>query len=272
MASARLERFAVLHHRLNRVSAQRARKPLALSLQPAIHRNSHHVLDHVGINVVQDHQCFALGLTLGGVRGMPFLPQKFGGAQERTCPHLPAHHIRPLVNQHGQIAPRANPLGVCGANDCLRGGPNHQRLGQLLPTGTGYLGDFGREAFDVLGLFHQVAFGNQQREIGVNMTRFFDALVECIANQLPDGVAVRLDHHAAAHAGVFGKLRLIDDVEIPLRVIFVTSGNACLGHAFVLSLHFNQIVNAQATFGQSKSPSEQSCSRTGRKGSRYHLG
>ena len=40
-----------------------------------------------------------------------------------------------------------------------------------------------------------------------------------LLDQLPDGVAVRTDRHAALDLGVVGELRAPDDVEVPLREV-----------------------------------------------------
>ena len=74
MTRARLQGPSVLHHRFNRISAQRTGELLALGLQPAQHRDRHHALDHVGIDVVEDHQRLALGFLFGRVRRVPLLP------------------------------------------------------------------------------------------------------------------------------------------------------------------------------------------------------
>src|SRR5262249_25945626 len=51
---------------------------------------------------------------------------------------------------------------------------------------------------------------------------------------LPDGVAVRLDDHAAADVGVLGKSGALDDVEIPLRVVVGPFGDL-FGHVAFLA-------------------------------------
>ena len=64
------------------------------------------------------------------VNSMAFLPKEFGGAQEKTRPHFPAHHVGPLVDENRQIAIGLHPACVARADNCLARWPDHQRLGQ----------------------------------------------------------------------------------------------------------------------------------------------
>jgi hypothetical protein len=61
----------------------------------------------------------------------------------------------------------------------------------------------------------QQTVGDEQREVGVHVTGRLDSRVERLLNQLPDGIAVRPDDHAAFHRRVVGELSTPDDVEIP---------------------------------------------------------
>ncbi len=65
---------------------------------------------------------------------------------------------------------------------------------------------FGREALDVLRLLRQEALGNEQREIGVEMTRRLEHLVQGRLHVLPDGVTGRADDHASADGAVVRQL------------------------------------------------------------------
>lgn len=46
-----------------------------------------------------------------GMRCVTFLPQELQRPDEGLCAHLPAVHICPLVDLHGQIPVALNPLG-----------------------------------------------------------------------------------------------------------------------------------------------------------------
>lgn len=46
----------------------------------------------------------------GGMGSVALLPEEFKGADEGPRAQLPAVHIRPLVEQHGQIAVGLDPL------------------------------------------------------------------------------------------------------------------------------------------------------------------
>ena len=149
------------------------------------------------------------------MRRVAFLPEKLGRAQEGPRHLLPADDVRPLVDQHGQIAPRLNPLLVHHAEDRLGGGPDDQLFLELLGAAPGDPGDLRRKALDVLRLAHQQALGNEEREVRVHVARGLEPIVQLALDVFPDGVAVRPDHHAALDRRVVGQFRLADDVQIP---------------------------------------------------------
>ena len=71
------------------------------------------------------------GVVAVGVRGMTFLPEEFGRAQEQARAHLPAHDVRPLVDEQRQIAIALDPALERVADDRLRRRPDDQRLFEL---------------------------------------------------------------------------------------------------------------------------------------------
>ena len=86
-------------------------------------------------------------------------------------------------------------------------------------------GAFLGEALGHLLFLGQERLGDEQREVGVDVAGVLEHAVEGPLHLLPDGVAVRLDDHAAAHVGVLGQAGALDDVEIPLGVILGTRGD-----------------------------------------------
>ena len=114
-----LQGAAVLHHGFDAVGAQGAGELLAVSFEAAQDRQGHFFFDEVGVDVIEDHQGFRFGLGFGGMDGVAFLPEEFGGAQEWAGAHFPTHDIGPLVNQDGQVAVGADPFCVEVANDGL---------------------------------------------------------------------------------------------------------------------------------------------------------
>ena len=144
------------------------------------------------------------------MRRVPLLPEKLGRSQEDPRPHLPADDIGPLVDQHRQIPPRLNPLGIHRADDRLTRRPHHERLlkfsrGDQLavrPEFQPVMRDHRtllREALDVLRLLLEVRERDEQGEVGVLMARRLEHPIEDRLHPLPDGEAVGLDHHAAAN-------------------------------------------------------------------------
>ncbi len=85
-------------------------------------------------------------------------------------------------------------------------------------------GAFLREALDVRRLLLQERQRDEQREVRVLMAGRLEHVVERALHVLPQGVAPRLDDHAAANGRVLGEVRGPDDLLIPLGVVLVASG------------------------------------------------
>jgi hypothetical protein len=83
----------------------------------------------------------------------------------------------------------------------------------------------------MLGFFHQEAFWDQQRKVGIDVTGGFDPVVQTALDCLPDGVAGRFEHNAPFdHLGVIRQVSLLHNVEIPLRIILRTRRNSFFRH------------------------------------------
>ena len=79
VAGRRLQGFAIAHHSLNRIGAQRAGKFLVFALASRYHRNGKVFFSEGAIDL-QHLQRALFRLFESAVRGMAFLPQKFGCA------------------------------------------------------------------------------------------------------------------------------------------------------------------------------------------------
>ena len=147
--SAGLQRAAIAHQGLDRIGLRRAGELLAVALLAIDHRHRQDVLRELLVDAENLHGLF-LRLVRGLVGGVAFLPEEFGRAQERTGDFFPAHDVRPLVDQHRQVAPRLDPFLVHHAEDGLGGRPDHELLFQLLTAAMRHVRDLRREALDVL--------------------------------------------------------------------------------------------------------------------------
>ena len=56
----------------------------------------------------------------------------------------------------------------------------------------GHHGTLFGETFHVLSLFREIAFRDEQGEVGILHTGCFEARIECLLDAFPDGIAVRL--------------------------------------------------------------------------------
>ena len=67
----------------------------------------------------------------------------------------------------------------------------------------GYHRAFFGESFGVFFFFFEEAFGNEQREIGIHVTCFFEHIIELTLHFLPNGITIGFDNHATFHGTVF---------------------------------------------------------------------
>ena len=231
MRGAGLQRLAVLHHRLDRIGRDGSREALILGLFAGNDGHREHILGKGAVHF-ERAQRFGHRVGLVCVRGMAFLPKKFAGAQEHARAHLPAHDIRPLVDLKRQVAPALHPAAHGGADHGFRGRADDQRFFQLClgirdqlslaVLNQAMVGDdchFLCETIDMVGFLLKEAQGNEQREIAVLDAGVFDRGVHHRLDALPDAIAPRLDHHAAAHPRFLGEVGFGNDILIPGREI-----------------------------------------------------
>ena len=98
-----------------------------------------------------------------------------------------------------------NPLTEEVANDGLRRRPDYIRLFEFLAARDGHHRQFRGEALHVFGLLLQEALRDQERKVAILVAGGFKSVIEFPLQQLPHGIAVRLNHHAAFDD--FGGLR-----------------------------------------------------------------
>src|SRR6202023_2709943 len=175
---------------------------------------------------------------------MPLLPQELRRPQEHSRAQLPTQHIRPLIEQHGQVAIAFDPLGEKMSDDGFRSRTNDVRFLQHFSAGNRDNRQLGRETFPMLGLFLEKTLRNEQRKINVLVAGGLEAVVEFTLEPLPDSVAVRLDDHAAFdNLCRFGHVALQHDVLIPRSKVFPTRSNWGFCHC---SLFFLDLPGSQS--------------------------
>ena len=119
------------------------------------------------------------------------------------------------------------------ADNRLRSRPDDQRLGKLFTSADSDNCKLGRKSFHVMLFFVDEAAGDQQRERHVLMTGGLEAAVKRLLDVLPKRPPVRAHDHATAHRRVIGKLRLDDQLVVPLGKIFCAGGKFFFGHSAV---------------------------------------
>ena len=104
MRGACLDGFSILDHRLDAKRAHRPGKALTFRLLAGDYRNRQIVPRESLIDAEHFHG-FRERLGFSLVRGVALLPEELRRAKEQPGPQLPANHICPLVEKHGQVAP-----------------------------------------------------------------------------------------------------------------------------------------------------------------------
>ena len=215
MARAGLERLAVVHHALDRVGVHGAGELLLVGLVAADDGHGQLLLAGLGINFEHLQRLLAR-LFLGGVQGVPLLPEKLAAAQERTGGLFPAHDAAPLVIQAWQVAPTVHDVAPVLAKERLGRRAHAQALRQLLAAAHRDPRALGREALDVILLLLQQALGDQHRHGHVLVPGRLELAVEDLLDVLPDGVAIRAQDEQTLDAGIIHELRLDAHVGEPL--------------------------------------------------------
>ena len=232
MGGAGLQCFAVLHEGLDTVGVEGAAETFVRRFHTHDDGDSHVFLRKIGINM--DHFVgFFQSFLACGVSGVTLLPQELSSTEEEAGAHLPTNHISPLVAEDGQVAVRLNPIFVGIPNDGLGSRAHDELLLQfcigidddtaavriVFQSIVGNHGTLFSETFHVTGLAAEEGFRDKNREIGIGMACIFKHLVQLTLHFLPNGIAVRLNHHTSAHGRIFRQIRFFHNVVIPLRIV-----------------------------------------------------
>ncbi len=161
-----LKRLAVAHHGLDGVRNLGPGKTFAGGFFTLKDRQRAPRFSKIGVDV--DHlRGFGEGFVGVGVSGVALLPQKLGGPQKGAGSQLPAHHVRPLVVQKGQVAVRLHPLAVHLADDRFRSRTDGQGFLELFAPGVRDHRELRRKALDVARFTLEKAHRNQQWKVQV---------------------------------------------------------------------------------------------------------
>mmetsp|Transcript_1325 Transcript_1325/g.2115 ORF Transcript_1325/g.2115 Transcript_1325/m.2115 type:complete len:201 (+) Transcript_1325:854-1456(+) len=200
MRRSTLQRPPILHQRFNCKCLLSTSKSLRGTFRTLDNRNSKQLFTHISV-LGQHVFCILKGTLIGGMGGMSLLPQKLGCTQKGTCAHLPPHDIRPLIHLEGQVTMTHNPLFEHVPNHCFRCRSDNQwvfqlgfRIGNesLLATWISSQSMMSHhrtllgKSINMLGLLFQKALWNQQGEVGIFSTMFFDACIEIVLNTVPE--------------------------------------------------------------------------------------
>ena len=82
----------------------------------------------------------------------------------------------------------------------------------------------------------QKTFGNEQGHINIFMSRGLETLVQLLLNQLPNGIAIGTDNHAAFNTGIIHKVCLFDNICVPSAEIDLHGGDF-FNHFFIVIGH-----------------------------------
>src|SRR5215467_1484998 len=83
-------------------------------------------------------------------------------------------------------------------------------------------GAFFGKTFGVFLFFFEEGFRHEEREVSVLMTRRLEHVVQRSLHLFPYRKTIRLDHHAAANGRVFRQAGPLNDLVVPLGIVFRT--------------------------------------------------
>ena len=237
MACTGLKGFSILHHGLNCVGVERSGKTFVCGFYTDYDRHSHIITRKFGVDV--DHLDGAIFRFLGcRMCAVAFLPKEFGSTQEHTGAHFPAHHIRPLVAQHGEIAIAVDPVLICAPDNSFRSRAHNQfflkacirvyyntiAVGVVLEAVVCDNRTFFGKPFDMLGFAAEERFWNEKREVGVLYTCFLEHTVKFVLHFFPNCITVGLDNHTASNRRLLCEIGFDHELIVPLRVVFAAFG------------------------------------------------
>lgn len=242
VGGARLDGLPVLHHGFYSVGLFRSGKAFRFRFFSRDGGDGEHVALEFLIHLVHGEGFFN-GFLPRFMGGVAFLPQKFRSTQEDAGPHFPAHDVAPLVDFEGEVAVAGRPAREGCADNGFRRGADDEGFRELpgrdhvcfsggfillgFQPVVGNYGAFRCKAFSMLGFLFQVGDGDEQGEVGIGVAGVLEALVQVLLDEFPDGVAPRLDDHAAAHFGVFRHVGSLDDLLVPLGEVLGAGGGDC---------------------------------------------
>jgi hypothetical protein len=223
MGRPHLEGFSVRHQPLDGISHLGSGEFFPLGLLAGEDRDGQLGFGELLVKG-EDAQRFGLGILITLMDGMPLLPEELGRPEERPGHFLPADDIGPLVDEERQVPVGFDPFGVGRADDGLGRGPDGEPFFEDLAPPLGHPSHFGGKPLDMIGLLLEVALGDEQGEIGVDVPAGLEPAVQQALDVLPHGVAVGPDDHHPFHGRVIGQLSFADEFEIPLGKIFALRG------------------------------------------------
>ena len=220
MAGSRLQSLSIVHQRLDCISRLCACKFFFVCFLAFYNRDCKNFLTEVCI-YIQHLNGSLFRLFSCCMSSMAFLPQKFSGTQERTGCFFPADYRTPLIVNLRKISVGLDLLLIKIAEQSLRGRTHTETLLKRIQSAVSYPCNLRRKALYVILFFLKKRLRNKHRHVNILNACFFESSVQLILDVFPDGIAGRLDHHAALYACVIAKLCLFYYVSIPLRKIFL---------------------------------------------------
>ena len=143
---------------------------------------------------------------------MSLLPKELGSPQKKSGSLFPTHHVSPLVDQNREISVAIDPLRIHVSNHCFGSWTNDQWLFQLFTPAYGHHRTLWAESLNMLSFSVQELLWNQQWEVGIYMSRFFEHSVQPSLHRFPDRKSARANDHASLDRSVISQLSCFDNI------------------------------------------------------------
>ena len=215
MARTRLQRFAIVHQRFNRVSSFCACKFFLICLTSTNHWHCQYFLTEICIQI-QHLLCTFFGFLCSCMRCMTFLPQKFSGAEEWSCLFFPTYHRTPLVVQLWKITVRLNFILIKVTEKRLRRRTYTKSFLQWVETAIRYPCNFRCKSLHMILFSFEKTFWNKHWHIYIFHACLFKSTIQFMLDILPDRVTCRFKNHASLYAGISHQFCFFNNIRIPL--------------------------------------------------------
>lgn len=177
------------NHCLNCCSVVATWKLLQLTLLAFYHWNCEYFFISTLVEL-KNVQSLCIGLLLGGMGSVTFLPQEFSCSDEWSWMlELPSDDVCPLIKFDWQVSVTLNPLSIGWIHDSFRGWSDGNWFSQIRLSALGDPSDFRGKACDMFLFCFQCLLGHKDWEISIFDIFCLEQVIKKFLQNLPNEIA-----------------------------------------------------------------------------------